>query len=101
MIRGNMLHIYNLFYQLVVNVGKYLPQKGKVRENNECLMTLVIFTDLSLFRQIFPHINKTLMLYTVFLDVFTPGVNHGRMIQTLVVLANEPKISLLRTCNLI
>ena len=33
-IRGNV--IYNLFYQHVVNMGIYLPQKRKVRENNEC-----------------------------------------------------------------
>ena len=53
--------IYNLFYQLVVNMGKYLPQKGKVRKNNECLMTQVIFANLSLFRKIFPHIKHNLL----------------------------------------
>ena len=26
--------IYNLFYQLVVNMGNYMPQQGKFRENN-------------------------------------------------------------------
>ena len=26
----------NLFHQFVVKTGTYLPQKGKVRENNEC-----------------------------------------------------------------
>ena len=50
--------VYRLFYQLVVNMGKYLPQKGKVRENTSCLTALVIFADLSLFRQIFPHITR-------------------------------------------
>ena len=41
--------ISNLFHQLVVNMGKYLPQKGKVCKNNLCCMALVIFVDLSLF----------------------------------------------------
>ena len=59
-IRGNT--IYDLFYQLVVNIRKYLPKK--VRENNECrkgtryfrgpfsfsAKALVIFADLFLFR---------------------------------------------------
>ena len=53
--------IYHLFYQLVVNMGKYLPKKGKVRENNECLTALIIFADLSLLRQIFRRINRKLM----------------------------------------
>ena len=56
LIRGNII-----FYQHVVYMGKYLPQKGKVRENNECRKTLVIFADLSPFRQIFPHVNHKLM----------------------------------------
>ena len=30
-----------------VYMGKNLPQKGKVHENNECLTALVIFVDLS------------------------------------------------------
>ena len=34
LIRGNII-----FYQHVVYMGKYLPQKGKVRENNECRKT--------------------------------------------------------------
>ena len=50
-----------LFHQVVVNMGKYLSQKGKVRENNECRKTRVIFADLSLLRQIFPRINHKLM----------------------------------------
>ena len=57
---------YDLFYQLVINMAKYLPQKGnvlqkgKVSQNNSCLMTLII----SLFWQIFPHINdKLIKLY--------------------------------------
>ena len=29
---GNMI-----YYHLLVNTGKYLPKKGKVRENNECM----------------------------------------------------------------
>ena len=44
-------------HQSVVNIGKYLPKKGKIRENNECHKALVIFADLSLFRPMFPHIN--------------------------------------------
>ena len=78
-IRGNIA--FNLFYQFVVNMGKYLHQKGKVRENNLCLGKVpknnsclgkvpknnschkarVIFADLSLFRQIFPHKNHKLL----------------------------------------
>ena len=42
-------------------MGKYLPQKGKVRENNERRKALVIFADLSLLRQIIPHNNHKLM----------------------------------------
>ena len=57
-IRGNI--IYDVFYQLVVNMEKYLSQKGKVREN-ECHKAQVIFADLSLLWQIFPHINHKLM----------------------------------------
>ena len=39
----------DLFYQLVVNVEKYLPQKGQVCKNNSSLTALVIFADLSHF----------------------------------------------------
>ena len=46
-------------------MGKYLPQKGKVCEKNECPMALVIFVDLSLFGQIFSHINHKLMKQTL------------------------------------
>ena len=49
--------ISDLFYQFVVSMGKYLPQKRKVRENKGCRKALVIFADLSLLRQIFPPIN--------------------------------------------
>ena len=78
-IRGN--EIYNSFYQLLVNMGKYLPKRENVHENNECrkavrhslfsqtfllfgkyfpiltITTVVIFADLSPFRQLLPHIN--------------------------------------------
>ena len=54
-ISGNI--IYDLFYKLVVNMGKYLPQKGKVRQNNECRY----FGGLSLLMQIFSHINHKLI----------------------------------------
>ena len=37
-IRGNIIH--NLLYQLVVNMGKYLPQKGKARGKKKLLKTL-------------------------------------------------------------
>ena len=37
-----------------VNMGKYLPKKGKVCKNKECHKAQVIFDYLSLFRQIFP-----------------------------------------------
>ena len=53
-IRGNM--IYSLFYQLV-DVGKYLPQKGNFLENNSCFTALGFIEDLYVFRQIFPHIS--------------------------------------------
>ena len=50
-IRGNI--IYSSFHQLVINMGniclKYLPQKGKIRENSSCLKALVILVDLSPF----------------------------------------------------
>ena len=42
--------IYNIFYQLVVITGKYLPQKEKVRENISIFTSRVIFADISLFR---------------------------------------------------
>ena len=58
-IRGNV--IYKSYYQLMVIMGKYLPQKGKVCDKNSCLKALIIFSDLSLLRQIFPHINHKLM----------------------------------------
>ena len=38
-------------------MAKYLPQKGKVRENKLTPHGTVIFADLSLFLQILPHIN--------------------------------------------
>ena len=44
--------IYNLFYQLVVNM---------VGENNLCLMALIILADLPFFWEVFPHINHKLM----------------------------------------
>ena len=50
--KGLRENIHNLFYRLVVNIGKYSPQKGKVRENNLCLTALVIFPDLTCFRQV-------------------------------------------------
>ena len=52
--------IYTLFYQLV-DVGKYLPQKGNFLENNSCFTALGFIEDLNVFRQIFPHINHKLM----------------------------------------
>ena len=33
------------FYQLVVSMMKYLPQQGKVYQNNLYLMVLTIFSD--------------------------------------------------------
>ena len=63
-IRGNT--IYKLFHQLVFNMGKYLPQEGKVSENNLCLTALVIFAGLSGFRQTFTQINHKLMKSTQF-----------------------------------
>ena len=38
-IRGNVT--YYSFHQLVVNMGKYWPQNGKVHENNLCLTALL------------------------------------------------------------
>ena len=35
--------MHNLFYQLVINMEKYLPQKVKGGENNECHKALVFF----------------------------------------------------------
>ena len=47
---------HNLFHQHMVDVGKYLPQKGKVGKNNSCLTALIIFADLPLFlANIFPY----------------------------------------------
>ena len=46
-----------LFHRLVINMGKSLPKKGKVPENKECRKARVIFGDLSLLGQIFPHVN--------------------------------------------
>ena len=45
---------------------KYLPQKGKVHENNTCLTALVIFAKLFLYRQNLPHIDDKLTKYTLF-----------------------------------
>ena len=42
-------------------MGKYLPHKGKICDNNECRKALVIVADLFLFRQMFPDINHKLM----------------------------------------
>ena len=50
-----------LIHKLVVNMGKYLPKKGKVHENKECHKAQVIFADLSLLRQIFLHMNHKLI----------------------------------------
>ena len=57
-IRGNI--IYNLFYQLVVNMRKYLPQKGKVRENNSCRKAVRH----ELFSRTFPFWGKYFPLLT-------------------------------------
>ena len=95
--------IYNLFHKLVVNMGKYLLKKGKVRENKSLswpaqksnprhrvfqvqrstnwavevdkalydkFAYVLIFADLSLFRQIFPHINHKQMNKTLFVSVY-------------------------------
>ena len=52
-IRGNI--IYNLFYQLVVNMGKYLPQKGKGK---------YLPYDTRYFRGPFPFFGKYLSILT-------------------------------------
>ena len=44
-------------------MGKYLPKKGKVHKNNESGKAQVIVLDLSLLKQIFPHINHKLIEY--------------------------------------
>ena len=54
----------------MVNMGKYSPKKGNVRENNECLTALINFADLALFRQIF----KALIIFAdnaVFRQIFS------------------------------
>ena len=71
-------------------MGKYLLEKGNVCENNEC-----IFADLSLLRQIFPHINNKLIkliIYYSFPDCFVnkcsrvkkvfPDFRHGENIHS-------------------
>ena len=42
-------------------MGNYVPQKGKVYENNDWRKAVVIFRGPFPFRQIFPHINHKLM----------------------------------------
>ena len=64
-IRGNIIYICNSFHLLVLNMGKYLPQYGKVCEDNKCLTALVILAVLSLLLQIFPYINHKLMKLTL------------------------------------
>ena len=51
---GIKLKIQSLSHQLVVNIGKYLPKRGKVNENNECRKAQVIFENLSPLRKYFP-----------------------------------------------
>ena len=48
------------------NMGKYLPKKGQVHENNECRKARVIFADISLLRELFPHINHKLIKQIIF-----------------------------------
>ena len=48
-------------------MGKYLPKKGKVHENYECRKARVIFVGLSLFWQIFAHINHKLIKKKAFI----------------------------------
>ena len=55
--QGMKQNIYNLFHQLVINMWKYLPQKGKVCKNNSSLTEVVIFVYLSLFQHSFLHVN--------------------------------------------
>ena len=47
---GSMIH--SLFHKLVVNVGTYLPKKGKVCENNGCREARLIFAELPLLMQV-------------------------------------------------
>ena len=50
-----------------VNVGKYLPERGMFRKNNECRKAQVIFADVSRLRQIFPpqadEINNNALIF--------------------------------------
>ena len=59
--------IYNLFYQLVVNMGKYLPKKGRVRKNNSCRRARVIFADVFPFSaNISPYLPKADKIYSIY-----------------------------------
>ena len=54
-------------------MGRYLPKNGKVSEINECRKAQVLFGDLSLVRQIFPHIIHKLIkliIYYISSDYF-------------------------------
>ena len=63
-IRGNIK--YNLFYQLVVNIGKYLLKKRKSpRKISRDLRHSLFSRILPFLRQIFPHINHKLMKQTL------------------------------------
>ena len=87
---------YSLLHQLVVNMRKYLSEKGKgprkqrvplcrkrereketVRENNECLRALVIFADLSRFRPIFSHIKYKLYKLCIIFPLIISSTNAG------------------------
>ena len=46
-------------------MGKFLPEKGKVLENNECLKALVIFADRSFFDKYFPILNHKMIKWTL------------------------------------
>ena len=65
------LCMYSLFI-LSSKVGRYFLKKGKVHENNECHKVRVIFTELSLFQQIFPHINQKLIKQEPSLTDYAP-----------------------------
>ena len=55
-----------LFHPLVVNMGKYLPKKGKVLENNECRKARLIFQEPFPFDANISHINHKRIKYIVY-----------------------------------
>ena len=80
-------------------MGKYLPKKGKVRENNSCFTARVIFGDLSKARVIFGDLSKAQVIFadlSLLVQIF-PHINHKLIKQVKCYISSD---YFLYTCSM-